>query len=175
MTRNDDGRTERRDFVDAVQPSLHAGTCTVETKEAAIHEDVSGEQNIVAFNENQNVAICVRSAVPQKPCAYPAEIESLFRIENFVRATERRVLHQFRHRRRSRGEIRLHAELVDILLLRASTDDLCARWKDRFAKNVFRVKVGRDDIELGVLADFSHFSKHRLTISRSQSRIDDER
>src|SRR5215510_10098623 len=152
-----------RRFIETAKPRLNTGS-RAKGEKAPIHDHVAREKDVVAFDKDERVAARMSSAVPEQTHADSAQVESLFRLENFVGTAKYCILHQLRHRWGSRGEIRLHPELLDILLLRPSADDFRTRWKCRFAQDVFGVKMGSHDIQVRVAADFADFSKYGLAV-----------
>jgi hypothetical protein len=123
MTGNDANWPKGLDLVDRVNPRLNA-RIIIEGQEAAIHQNISGKENPIAFDENECVAVGVRAAVPQQSDANASQIKNLFGIKEFIGWPELCVLHQLCIRRRSRGEVRLHAKFFDVSLLWAGTNDL---------------------------------------------------
>lgn len=89
-------------------------------------------------------------------------------VKDLIGLAELGILHQIGHGGRSPGEIRLHAEFVDVVLLRACSDHFCARRKCRFTQGVFGMKVGRYNINLRVFAGLAHFTKNRLAVSYAE-------
>src|SRR5262245_50037757 len=129
MAWDDSRRTKRCELIEAPNPGFNAGPITVEAEKAAIHDDIAGEKHIVALDEYQSIAVGVGAAVPGNTGTHASQVENFLGIEEFVGAPELRVLHQIRHRRRSRREVGLYAEFINVPLLRPGANHFCRRRK----------------------------------------------
>src|SRR5262245_43420689 len=99
MTGHNASRLKGLNLVDRVNPRLHA-RIAIEGQEAPIHQNIAGEEDAIAFDENECVAVRVGATVPKKSDAKASQIKNLFGIKEFIGWPELRVLHQLCIRRR---------------------------------------------------------------------------
>ena len=177
MGRHELRRLQRRYLVEARQPGAAVRLRRGECREEVLHRQVAGKQHPIALDERHRITARVARSQPDQADADAAQIEYFLLLENLRGRAERDLLEQVGNLRRPLPEAlhKLHAHLVDILLLRGGADDLGTRRERDFAGGVLGMKMRVDNVEVGTLAHLLHFAQHDLAVLQPHAGIDHQR
>jgi hypothetical protein len=175
VARNDPGRLQRLELIEDLQPRGATRLCA-EGQEPLAHHDVAGKQHPVLVHEHDGVPAGVGG--PERAQCYrdAAEIEAVLGVEQHVRLAELDVSQQLRVEGCHARELLHHprAELLDVLLLDLGNDELSPRGQRGRAAGMLGMEMGRNQVEIRVLADLGGFAQHRFHVARAKAGVDDQ-